>query len=138
MMVNINDNVHFRLTPDGIDAIKEWDSNCRYAIASANLDIEWMSWFDRHPPDEKGYRTEQLWELFAMFGYKMVLGGPIFFEKNVIQIPGPSHAMTALRMIRECGGNYQQTAQWMQKVAAWGMEPDIFDKPEPLRLGGNP
>lgn len=35
----------------------------------------------------------------------------------------------ALKMIREAGNNLDPTAQWMQKWAAHGMEPDKFPMP---------
>ena len=36
---------------------------------------------------------------------------------------------TALRSIRESGGNTGSTASWMQKWAAWGLEPDKWPRP---------
>jgi len=36
----------------------------------------------------------------------------------------------ALQVIRTAEGNIDPTSQWMQKWAAWGMNPDVFDKPE--------
>lgn len=44
---------------------------------------------------------------------------------------GIDAATQALRIIRFSGNNGHPTAVWMQKWAAWGMEPTKWPKPEP-------
>jgi hypothetical protein len=44
-------------------------------------------------------------------------------------------ARQALYEIRTSGHNYGNFAIWAQKMAAWGMEPNKWPKPEPIKRG---
>lgn len=69
--MNLNDIVRVKLTAKGLDIIKKYYYDLALPVRSRE-------------PDEDGYTTWQLWELFEMFGSHIHLGMDVPFETEIL------------------------------------------------------
>ena len=80
ILININDRVRVRLTPEGHRELKNrhnhlfGDKGC-------------LPYRDPDE-DEDGWSEWHLWELMSKFAERTFMGGPQFFKKNAIVIVG--------------------------------------------------
>lgn len=68
--MNLNDTVKVKLTTKGLDLIKKFYKDLALPVCYRE-------------PDENGYTTWQLWELFEMFGSHIHLGTDVPFETEI-------------------------------------------------------
>ena len=81
--INLKHNVRFALTPEGERVMRDRDAELtRRLKAVTGTDFDW---FKFHPADEDGTRTEQLWELFQVFGPSMFMSSPPVFVNNNLE-----------------------------------------------------
>lgn len=81
MVLNINDEVDVRLTPEGVVQYNKF-----YQDLARKGDA---SYGKVRPPlrkDRGGWYTFQLWDLMNIFGPNTYLGGPQYFADNEIRI----------------------------------------------------
>jgi hypothetical protein len=76
IVLNVNDNVHVRLTEFGIEQFKKWHN-----ATWSTIPVETP---DSSPPiDKDGWSKFQLWVLMDIFGSVMYNGGPVPFETEI-------------------------------------------------------
>lgn len=82
--VNLNEEVRFRLTPEGVAAIR--DSDRKYTESARGGYV--FDWFRSHKPDADGYYRCQLWSLLNMLAGNFHMGADQVLVGNELVFGG--------------------------------------------------
>lgn len=83
--VNLNDKVRFRLTPAGMDCIRQYDATLNDTAKPVGYCFDW---FKAHKPDPEGYFSCQLWCLLQMIGPGIAMGTDALIVGNDLEFEG--------------------------------------------------
>ena len=85
MKFNINEFVKIRMTVLGHTVYRQHRDEIAKNVLKYGIQPDIV---DRHPEDASGWSRWQLWEVMAIFGRHLYMGGPLLFETKVdLEIP---------------------------------------------------